>query len=309
MSIDHEISVVSHPNIYTMENRKLKIYLSFPEVGVTERTGLMLFISGYGSNANSNVYKKMRREFSDQYDLITIQCDFFGWEHMQLVDLQEDLNSFNDMSLMQVLDNLNAVYTVIEILKQNETSFNSNRIICQGHSHGGYLAYFCNRVAPQLFSLIIDNSAYLEPIFAKGNHSVPPKNFNKRYLVRDMLVDDELMNMEYIYNNFENRANIVSFHGVYDQLYSISPKLNFCNKVKNCLLNVVNNDLTLYKGMFNTPLHGFQTDFLKFTEFVLNNYPSEKKDNSIEYLEKQTIKTSQQHITFQMIDGLLSLQA
>ncbi|CAH2211897.1 hypothetical protein [Tepidibacter aestuarii] len=44
---------------------------------------MVLLISGFGGHANSNVYKKMRKEFADKYNMVTVQCDYFGWGFMQ----------------------------------------------------------------------------------------------------------------------------------------------------------------------------------------------------------------------------------
>lgn len=40
----------------------------------------LLLIAGFGASANSKAYKKMREKFSDVYNLVTIQCDYFGCE-------------------------------------------------------------------------------------------------------------------------------------------------------------------------------------------------------------------------------------
>ncbi|MEG0480713.1 MAG: DUF2920 family protein [Clostridium sp.] len=90
MAKSYEVEIDAHSSIYKkdyLENnykeRKLKVYFSTPDNEVNERTGILLLIPGFGGNANSNVYKKMRKEFADKYNLITIQCDYFGWEFMQ----------------------------------------------------------------------------------------------------------------------------------------------------------------------------------------------------------------------------------
>ena len=32
------------------------------------------------------IFIKMRNKFADEYNLVTIQCDYFGWEFMQGYD-------------------------------------------------------------------------------------------------------------------------------------------------------------------------------------------------------------------------------
>ncbi|EDS76721.1 conserved hypothetical protein [Clostridium botulinum C str. Eklund] len=88
MSQEYEIQVNTLDSIYKKNktdsyNRMMNVYFSTPQYGVSKNTGIMLYISGFGGNANSKVCKKMRSEFADKYNLITIQCDYFGYEFMQ----------------------------------------------------------------------------------------------------------------------------------------------------------------------------------------------------------------------------------
>ncbi|MED4911294.1 DUF2920 family protein [Brevibacillus centrosporus] len=82
-------------NIYTDQDRQLRVYYEIPANGINSDTGFLLFISGFGGHANSNIYKKMRRTFTETYNLVTIQCDYFGYEFMQNYkrpDIDIDLN-------------------------------------------------------------------------------------------------------------------------------------------------------------------------------------------------------------------------
>lgn len=82
-------------NIYTDRDRQLRVYYEIPEKGINSDTGFLLFIAGFGGNANSNIYKKMRRTFAETYNLVTVQCDYFGSEFMQHYkrpDIDIDLN-------------------------------------------------------------------------------------------------------------------------------------------------------------------------------------------------------------------------
>lgn len=137
---------------------------------------MLLLIPGFGGNASSNVYKRMRNQFADQYNLITVQCDYFGWQFMQSenfdkvhplfnvndlksiftqedfcsvfvngklhisrlfdvsskynieldfrAELGEALSDFNDMGIMQAIDNITAVLAVKAILEDNKLEFN-----------------------------------------------------------------------------------------------------------------------------------------------------------------------------------------
>lgn len=90
MSKEYSITVYGQPSLIKPADRTFTIYFEEPESGVNEQTGILLFIAGYGGNASSNVYKKMRSQFADQYNLITLQCDYFGHEFMQEPD--KDMN-------------------------------------------------------------------------------------------------------------------------------------------------------------------------------------------------------------------------
>ncbi|EYE88822.1 hypothetical protein Q428_05955 [Fervidicella metallireducens AeB] len=79
MAREYFITEYTHNSIYVnsknqgnYKNRKIKIYFSEPNNGINSDTGILLFIAGFGGNANSNVYKKMRNEFADKYNLVTI---------------------------------------------------------------------------------------------------------------------------------------------------------------------------------------------------------------------------------------------
>ncbi|MCB2288851.1 DUF2920 family protein [Clostridium sp. CS001] len=284
-----------------------------------------MFIAGFGGNASSNVYKKMRNEFADKYNLVTIQCDYFGWQFMQLADkivvsnldmnqmkqifTEEDikniyitgkldfdeflknaikynlnvkvyadlsgetLNDFNDMGIMQAIDNITAVLRVMAILYDNGYEFNAKKIIAYGHSHGAYLAYLCNAFAPTLFSLIIDNSAWIYPAYLKGNryfiHNVDRFTLNIEfdYLAKKMNIDKELLSLEHIYSNFKNTCKIVCYHGTTDNLISNFEKRDFCKAVKNCEYNEIS--LNEVDGdVFKSTNHGLGADFLKLFDLI-----------------------------------------
>lgn len=82
MAKSYGYEMFGHPSIYSSNSRKLKVYFSEPDAGVNEDTGILLLIAGFGGNANSKVYNKMRAVFADKFNLITVQCNYFGWEFM-----------------------------------------------------------------------------------------------------------------------------------------------------------------------------------------------------------------------------------
>lgn len=83
MAKNFELEVIGQPTFWGSAIRKQRVYISEPEKGVTRETGMLQIIAGYGGNAQSNVYKKMRRIFADKYNVVVIQCNYLGWEFMQ----------------------------------------------------------------------------------------------------------------------------------------------------------------------------------------------------------------------------------
>ena len=264
-----------HINVHGGDTRGLNVYYSVPEQGVNDKTGILLLIPGYGGHANSNVYKKMRRLFPDRYNLIVVQCDYFGWEFMQGLEtqqvialanesqlsfspppdefsillpvrLQENLQNFNDMGPMQIIDLMNAFKLIMEKYPQ----FDRSKVIAYGHSHGAYLSLLANILMPGLFSAIIDISAMLYPVY------MPPSNLFRRliypltrtdnatgkqtkltigvrfdYLIAKINQDTTLYDLRHWYKMRNNSAHIISFQGADDTMVPPDQKKEFLSKV------------------------------------------------------------------------------
>lgn len=297
MGSEQSYEMYGHPSIYKPKERKLKVYFSEPSNGVNKDTGILLLIPGFGGNANSNVYRKMRKCFADQYNLVVLQCDYSGWEFMQQPNnitvnlskeilskmfnqreieyifkdkeffsrlleiankynynilchemLNEDLTNFNDMGIMQALDNISAVISLIEIIKDNGYEFDESKIMIYGHSHGAYLAYLCNAFAPNLFSVIIDNSAWLFPAYLKSNRYVNKVYGNTlvsvqfEYLAKTIHHDEELLYLPSLYKKFHNNCRIICYHGTNDNLISNKDKKIFAMGVSNLIYNEISSN-------------------------------------------------------------------
>lgn len=323
MSKDYQVNWSAHPNIYNnYKERSFNVYFSEPDAGVNSETGLLLLIAGFGGNANSSVYKKMRSQFADLYNLVTVQCDYFGHEFMQsskrihtpppsaLVDyfrpneiaeiykngfdtsaflrfggkynitvslkenLDETEDNFNDMGIMQALDNITAICYVIQILRDNNLNFNTKKIIIYGHSHGAYLGYLCNAFAPNLFTYIIDNSAWLLPSYMQSNRVVQFRSemltiqVNFQYLASKLSFDEELLYLPSLYKNFSNNCMIDCFHGTTDFLISSLDKEMFCKDVPYLNYHEISEN-NLDGTIFKTTNHGLDSDFLAHFHFVM----------------------------------------
>jgi hypothetical protein len=83
MAKQYRMEITGQPTRYGKKWRKFSMYFSEPEQGIGKHTGILLLIAGYGGCAMSHVYQKMRDVFADQYDLLTLQCDYLGYEFMQ----------------------------------------------------------------------------------------------------------------------------------------------------------------------------------------------------------------------------------
>ena len=63
MAKGYEFEMYGQPSYLEPKERKLKVYFTEPDSGINKDTGILLLVAGFGGNANSNVYKKMRSNF------------------------------------------------------------------------------------------------------------------------------------------------------------------------------------------------------------------------------------------------------
>lgn len=314
MATDYSIEIPAHNSIYDNHykkdnyvNRKLRIDYSEPNF-IDEDTGILLLICGYGGNIESKVYKKMRRIFCDKYNLIVLQCDYFGNEFMQTMTVEEveklykELNEshmniktkdgkvvldieypmnesrgcMNDMGIMQSIDNITAVLSIMKMLIDKEIIFNTKKTLIYGHSHGAYLAYLCNRFCPGLFQMIIDNSAYVYPKYMNQNRSLTywgeglDVNVHYNYIAKDYvknLISHDLYSLRSLYNNFNNLCYIVCYHGSGDTLIPINEKRKVTDKIKRMIFMEINEE-DLDGDIFKACNHGLNGDFLKLFDMT-----------------------------------------
>lgn len=294
MSNDYSFTIDGHPVIYNGYARKLNIYFSEPDIGVNDETGIVLLIPGYGGNSHSNVYKKMRSVFSDTHNMVVVQCDYFGWEFMQSDLKKETPFNFNDMGLMQALDNITAVISVMEIIKDNRLSFNNGKIIIYGHSHGAYLAYLCNAFAPSLFSLIIDNSAWIFPLYLLVNRELffsSGEKINFNYLATSIVPDPTILHLPTLYNKIENQCVINSYHGSGDTMITIQQKRDFCSHIEKCKLHEITSD-KVDNRVFRDNSHGLNADYLLMFDYVMSQVNVNFQHREELVIGNQRIETS-----------------
>ncbi|MFC5604719.1 DUF2920 family protein [Sporosarcina koreensis] len=322
MAENQSITIPAHHNIYNgSTGRGLRIDFSYPSAGVTTETGLLLIVPGFGGNIESKVYRKMRDRLADDYNLVTLQCAYFGDLYMQgaenftlqntehfvqkyldpkqqlefrkkptnllsllsskaitlpvLAQLNETMEEFNDMGFMQAIDLITAIDAIIIILKENGLSFNEQKIIGYGHSHGAYLLHLVNRMAPHLISTIIDNSSWIEPVYLTNNRYLFQKlneltiQIEFEYLAKKVIKDKQSLNLATLYCDFDNQTEIMSFQGTDDNLINHREKQAIISGIDNAKFILVN-EKDVDQIVFKSNGHGLDADFLKMFEMAYN---------------------------------------
>lgn len=261
----------AHNNIYKegwIENnygqRKIHMEFALPDNGTDENTGLLILIPGYGEMADPAVFDNMMNGFPDLYNLIVLQCDYFGSKYMDgrmPADLQkmvehpdflkgefvwkkssmETEEEFNDMGLMQALDIVNASLSCIYYLKQEDMAVNTNKIILFGSCHGGYLAHLANIICPGLFKGMIDISSELKPYYRNGNRRTldfSGRNFKavmpvEMFLSRhpELQYDRQLYDLRDLYGQADNQCKIIALHGEADKSVDFRDKEEFIRQL------------------------------------------------------------------------------
>ncbi|MFB4167780.1 DUF2920 family protein [Virgibacillus sp. JSM 102003] len=328
MSEQHSINIPAHPNVYLGNTgRELRIDFSTPQDGVNTHTGLLILVAGFGGGIDSKVYKKMRKVFADKYNMITIQCNYFGSNYMQGTNkftlndskilqtiftmeekekinkessvlfnllrekdvvlpvqakINESLEEFNDMSYMQAIDIISAIEAVRITLNENNLIFDSNRMIGYGHSHGAYLLHLSNILAPNIFSYIVDNSSWLEPVYLSSNRYLYQKVGNATlavefdYLAKNIIKNKHDLNLKNLYKNYSGTTQILSFQGNNDNLVNHSEKKNIMDTISNCKCILVTEE-DIDNKKYKTNNHGLNADFLELFSYALN-FESPKKE-------------------------------
>lgn len=352
MAFTQEIAIPAHPNIYNGNNERVyRIAYSIPEAGTNRDTGLLILVPGFGGHIDSNVYTKMRNEFADRYNLVTIQCDYFGSQFMQhfkgftysleglekliskdhfeilkkepnkiievlsyysinyngLAILDETEDEFADLGFMQAIDNITAIEAVKVILNENNIVFNEDKILGYGHSQGAYLLHLMNKMVPHLFTYIIDNSAWVEPmyfyrhrdIFVKTGNSLLTVNFE--YMTKHYTQNKNAFSLHNLYKAFNNGAYIYSSVGATDFLVKVIDKKEAFKRLKYCKLDII--DSKKVDGeIIKSTNHGLDADFLKFFEDKYNKLPHHLNRNK--KISNYTIASSQTRINIDFSDVL-----
>lgn len=308
MAKEYNIQTLGQPNYYTSQLRNYSVVFALPD-NVEEKgsvNGIVLFIAGFGGHSESNVYKKMRNLFADKYNLVTVQCDYFGYEYMQIDLFEENDDSFCDMGPIQAMDNLIALKCVKDYLEEKKISYDNN-VIAYGHSHGAYLAYLMNALMPNVLTCVIDNSAWLFPQYIDKNRflrkecdgTVGILQFD--YLLKKIIFDRDIYNLQVMYKLFDNSTRIITFHGTADDLVSINDKLTFIADTKNTSIEVIGS--ARIDDIFKSNGHGLEADFLKMFDYVMEHYKTNTDKAALSF-ENRMFETKYAKYSIDNSDGI-----
>lgn len=308
----------AHRNIYTenSEKRELYIEIGLPGEGQTDTdTGMLILIPGYGGDMNSNIFRKMRETFCDEYNLVVMQCDYFGNRYMDaklpenvgefladdsflkghvmyLRKTKESIEEFNDMGMMQALDIVNATLETLDYLEKNRMRLNWDRIILFGTSHGAYLAHLCNLICPKLYTNLIDISAYLKPTYLSEKRGDIVQRGNVRIILiieqfinahPEMQYHSKLYDLRFLYKSMQNSCRILAFQGAKDEMVHTEEKEAFIKQLSNAEIMIIREE-DVDNVLVTSASHGLGMDFIQLFKMLmplLNQRPREKRSREM----------------------------
>jgi hypothetical protein len=351
MAIIKEFAVPGHPSIYELVERELSISISYPDKGTTKDTGLLLMIPGFGQTMQSPFFEQVKSKYTDELNLVTVQCHYFGLEFMQTAARQTyniDFNvlknvltedeyrqlfesgaslninqiievssqypltiegkeildetnaNFNDMGIMQAIDNITAVLSVISILDDNQMPFNTEKIMIYGQGHGAYLGYLCNAFAPKLFSHLFDLSSWLICPYLNSTrymNSLVGKmglQIMFKYMASTLKIDNDLLYLPTLYRNVYNRCNIFAFDFFSEAQSKALNKQDFLNRISNCLSHEFSKEET----------ERFQSSPLELFHYIIHSHSVNKTGRNAIALPSHTIETKSNTYHFDYTEGM-----
>ncbi len=305
MAILKTYRFLGHRNIYKTgdapeSNREIRVEAGIPEGGTNDETGILFFISGYGATLDSHVFQKMRKEFCDQYNVITVQCEHFGSKYLKpelndtikllhllgrLPELEEESvyrnelseceDEFNDMGMMQALDCVCALLGLFYELKVQDVSFNTKKVILFGSSHGAYVAHLVNVICPGLVSCMMDISSYLTPFYMEENRFYWDTDLGIKVGVEYFIKShpqyryhEKLYDLRFLYQKIENTCKIITFHGTEDWMVDAQEKAQFISQVQNAELMMIGTE-DVDGVLCKSAGHGLDMDFFVLFQMMM----------------------------------------
>lgn len=240
---------------------------------------------------SSAEFELLQRDYDRYFHILK------GKTFHQKVELDETPELFNEMGLMQAIDNLRAVKVVMDIVKDNGYKLNEQRIYAYGCSQGAYLSYLCNALWPGLFTGIVDNSGFLSPYYLEHGHQQYVRDEDilirqeRIYRALEFVEDREIYSLPHLYKQFKNQADIICFAGEKDEMVSLEEKKEFISNVENAKVETITKfriDMVLVK----TTTHGLGADFVGLFRYAYGRYllPKEAEQKKKRKKEERQIR-------------------
>lgn len=314
MSKQLHLEINAHNSIYksnfsenNYQNRKMLVTLGIPENGTNPETGMLVLIPGYGGTIHSHVWRKMSAELSDEYNLIVMQCDYFGNRFMDNIipdnipkqllsefsslpnfmkgsfvfskEYPETKDEFNDMGIMQALDTVNATLNCILWVSENKLHLNTNRIFLFGSSHGAYIAHLANLICPDLYTYLIDISAYSTPFYLDKTRLLSQMPFPKCNL--DLVMsyfitrfpqyqyNKNLYDLHFLYKHSDNHCKIIAFQGTQDQMVDYHEKAALLKEIGSTAQLMLISPKDVDGILCKNAAHGLGIDFFELFKMLM----------------------------------------
>ena len=329
------LELEGHRNIYRSDiqegdplPRRIRVDLVFPERGTDESTGVLMLITGYREAVDWYVFQEMQEQFSNLYDMVVIQCDYYGSKYMgkeifsdvyeklremknlgggvaeNEVETGETKEEFNDMGIMQALDIVNVTLSVIYYLKKAHKHINTKKIILFGRSNGAYLAHLANLICPDLYNVIIDISGYLKPYFLNHTREILLRNGSvgvivklKYFLCRhpEYRYHDNLYDLRFLYKNRKNTCKIIAFQGKDDRVVDYRERESFIRELDSAELLLIDvNDVD--EVLCSNAGHGLDMNFFRLFRMIMPMIDSVLRERSREVRLEREVLLGDAHV-------------
>lgn len=303
----YKYNLKTHSNIYdtpkTVE-REIIVEYGEPNDGMNVDTGILVLVPGYGGNMNSRVFQHLKEIIPDKYNMVVMQCDYFGNKCMHSqglkifdeilsidniekinmtyrsapCDMGESIHEFNDMGIMQALDIVSATLSLLRVLSKQNKIFDLNKIILFGTSHGAYISHLANIICPRLYSYILDVSSYITPYYMNEDRCIRVQKERTKYIEwivetyiknnKNVAYYEKLYNLDYLYSNFANTCGIIAFHGTEDWMVPVEEKRTFIEKICNAEIVIITPEMVDGK-LFKNANHGLGADYFELLDAIL----------------------------------------
>lgn len=217
--------------------------------------------------------------------------------------IEETIDIFNDMGFMQAIDLITAIEAVRIVLRENGLFVNEHNMIGYGHSHGAFLLHLVNRLAPHLFSAIIDNSAWIEPVYLSYNR-VLYQSFGSMslqiefdYLAKQIILDKKALNLAKLYSNFNNEAEIIVYQGTNDNLVDHHKKKQLFSRIPNATFFLIDDSLVDGRAIKSNS-HGLDADFLELFDKAYRELKVESKPRIHKKMDTFTLSKTTIHVDY-----------